>query len=459
MAALKLFSLANASAFLMANAVHQTAKQASLTAQGSSPTYTVELDDANSCLAEMNAAREAAGLKHFVTDASDEQLTWPPLTLEQGEDQKNPAWDPVCKALIGEDSADVGKSVVENGFKSGTYAYMALESDKPDCAAAVSHWKDAVNSRHSSLLLLHIFNFDTENMAALKLFSLASASAFLMANAVHQTAKQISLTAEGSSPTYTVELKDANVCLTEMNAAREAAGLEHFKTETSDGKLTWPSLTVQPKQEEKNPAWDPVCKALMGEDTEQLETGSDENGFQSGTYAFMALESATPDCAAAEESAGVEKSVAENGFKSGTYAYMALESETPDCAAAVSHWKDAVSNFTTIPPANKEETKIYSKQQNISFVALYNPQENAAADCRVVTCTRSAAPQAPGVGALSTGDYALLCMTTPEALTADAEPFNEDQWKKIKASITGSASAVAPSLLAVAIAAVGLLTL
>ncbi|CDJ28020.1 SAG family member [Eimeria mitis] len=145
---------------------------------------------------------------------------------------------------------------------------------------------------------------------------------------------------------------------------------------------------------------------------------------------------------------------------------MALESEKPDCAAAVSHWKDAVSNFTTIPPAKNDEAKLYDKQQNISFVAMYNPQENAAADCRVVTCTRSAAPQSPGeggVGGLSTGEgktgYALLCMTTPEALTAEAAPFNEEQWKKIKASITGSASAVAPSLLAVAIAAVGLVAL
>ncbi|CDJ32927.1 SAG family member [Eimeria mitis] len=252
-----------------------------------------------------------------------------------------------------------------------------------------------------------------------------------MANAVHQTAKQTSLTAEGSSPTYTVDLGisantwDDHVCLDEINAAREAAGLEHFKKDSSAG-LEWPPPTVESSQH--NTAWNPVCEALTAEDAEQ-----------------------------------VGKSVDQNGFKSGTYAYMELESATPDCAAAVSHWKDAVNNFTTIPPANKEQTTIYKTQQNISFVAMYNPQENAAADCRVVTCTRSAAPQAPGVGALSTDDgktgYALLCMTTPEALTADAEPFNEDQWKKIKASITGSASAVAPSLLAVAIAAVGLVAL
>ncbi|CDJ34860.1 SAG family member [Eimeria mitis] len=280
-------------------------------------------------------------------------------------------------------------------------------------------------------------------MAALKLFSLASASAFLMANAVHQTAKQTSLTAQGSSPTYTVKLgmtantcsdvcivrfsaEDANVCLEEMNASREAAGLKHFVKESSE--QPWPELTVQERQQQSNPAWDPVCKALIGEEEEQ-----------------------------------VEESTSAKGFKTGTYAYMALESATADCAAAVKHWKDAVSNFTTIPPANNNDTDLYKKQQNISFVALYNPQENAAADCQVVTCTQTAAAGNPEVQDANTDGgktgYALLCMTTPEALTKEAEPFNEEQWKKIKASITGSASAVAPSLLAVAIAAVGLLAL
>ncbi|CDJ28016.1 SAG family member [Eimeria mitis] len=265
-------------------------------------------------------------------------------------------------------------------------------------------------------------------MAALKLFSLASASAFLMANAVHQTAKQTSLTPSPASPTYTVDLDDTTVCLDEMNAAREAAGLKHFLTESE--QLTWPELKVQQREKQNNPAWDTVCKALIAEETEQLENSPDENGFKSGTYAFMAL-----------------------------------ESETPDCAAAVSHWKDAASNFTTIPPAKNDEGKLYDKQQNISFVALYNPQENAAADCRVVTCTLPAASTSTPetVNFRSTEKdkhgYALLCMTTPEALKDDEAPFTEEQWKKIKASITGSASAVAPSLLAVAIAALGLVAL
>ncbi|CDJ28558.1 SAG family member [Eimeria mitis] len=331
-------------------------------------------------------------------------------------------------------------------------------------------------------------------MAAFKLFSLASASAFLMANAVHQTAKQTSLKSDETSATYTVKLGKDPVCLDDINAAREAAGLEHFKTESS-ADLGLPSATMA-EDSQHNTAWDPVCEALTanvcilcfsaGDEPvclDEINAAREAAGlehFKTESSADLALPSVTveepsqhnaawdPVCEAltAEESAGVTKSATENGFKSGTYAYMELESEKPDCASAVSHWKDAVSNFTTIPPAKNGQTTLYNTQQNISFVALYNPLDDAAADCRVVTCTRSAATPSPGgggVAALSTGEgktgYALLCMTTPEALTAEAPPFDEEQWKKIKASITGSASAVAPSLLAVAIAAVGLLAL
>ncbi|CDJ34726.1 SAG family member [Eimeria mitis] len=262
-------------------------------------------------------------------------------------------------------------------------------------------------------------------MAALKLFSLASASAFLMANAVHQTAKQTSLTAQGSSPTYTVDLEDANVCLEEINTARQAAGLERFKEPSGD--LTWPQTSVA-KVEQPSTAWNPVCEALIAEDAEEEASNTDGNEFTSGTYAFMAL-----------------------------------ESETPDCAAAVSHWKDAVNNFTAIPPAKNNETKLYEKQQNVSLIALYNPSDDAAADCRVVTCTLPTGSQ-PSTSNMRSAEkekkgYALLCMTTPDALKGEDAPFDEEQWKKIKASITGSASAVAPSLLAVAIAAVGLVAL
>ncbi|CDJ34728.1 SAG family member [Eimeria mitis] len=264
-------------------------------------------------------------------------------------------------------------------------------------------------------------------MAALKLFSLASASVLVMANAVHQNAKQSPLTTRAVTATYTVNLGTAGVCLDEINAAREKAGLTHFK-EASDGEHQLPKAEVEETDSPHTSPWDPVCKALIEEEAEKPQESRESNGFNSGTYAFMAL-----------------------------------ESETPDCAAAVNHWKDAASNFTTIPPPKKNELNLYDKQQNVSFVALYNPSNNAAADCRVVTCTRPAASDNSPSNFRSTAEekkgYALLCMTTPEALKDNEAPFTDEQWNKIKASLTGSAAAVAPSLLAVAIAALGLLAL
>ncbi|CDJ28018.1 SAG family member [Eimeria mitis] len=248
---------------------------------------------------------------------------------------------------------------------------MVLESEKPDCAAAVSHWKDAVN------------NFTT------------------------------------------------------IPPAKNAAAVKHWKDAVNN------FTTIPPAK---------------NDDTDLYK--------KQQNISFVALYNPSNDAAAdcREESADVTKSGNENEFQAGTYAYMVLESEKPDCAAAVSHWKDAVNNFTTIPPAKDDQTTLYKTQQNISFVALYNPSNDAAADCRVVTCTRAAASEPPQVVYNRSTDggktgYALLCMTTPEALKESEAPFTEDQWKKIKASITGSASAVAPSLLAVAIAAVGLLAL
>ncbi|CDJ36211.1 SAG family member [Eimeria mitis] len=264
-------------------------------------------------------------------------------------------------------------------------------------------------------------------MAALKLFSLASASVLVMANAVHQTAKESPLTTKAVTATYTVNLGNTGECLAEINAAREAAGLAHFQV-AKEEQHQWPKTDIEEPESSQASPWKPVCDALIAEDTEQQGGELEENGFESGTYAFMALESATPDC-----------------------------------AAAVKHWKDAVSNFTTIPPPKNKEPELYAKQQNVSLIALYNPSENAAADCRVVTCTRPGASDNSQSNFRSTAEekkgYALLCMTTPEALEDDEAPFTDEQWNKIKASITGSASAVAPSLLAVVVAAVGLLAL
>ncbi|CDJ33878.1 SAG family member [Eimeria mitis] len=263
-------------------------------------------------------------------------------------------------------------------------------------------------------------------MTALKLFSLASASAFLMANAVHQTAKQSQLTPSEGSATYTVNLGKTPVCLAEINNAREAAGLAHFKEATDE---MWPTSGLQRSQQQANP-WDPVCKALIAKDSEEEET---------------------------------PKNAGTSEFKSATYAFMALTTDQADCAAAVDHWKDAVNNFSSLPPSKAEDKELYDKPENVSFVAMYNPSESAIADCRVVTCTETPAnpDQAESFSSRNNGEaktgYALLCMTTPDLMTATSPaPFSEDQWSKIKASLTGSASVAAPSLIAFAIAALGL---
>ncbi|CDJ33880.1 SAG family member [Eimeria mitis] len=261
-------------------------------------------------------------------------------------------------------------------------------------------------------------------MAALKIFSLASASALLMANAVHQTPKQTPLTARGVSSTYTVNLGETAVCLAEINDAREAAGLAHFVA-ASNGEFAWPA-TSREDSGETSDAWDPVCSALIAKDSgDEAKTGT-------GT----------------------------SEFKSGTYAFMALSTDQVDCAAAVDHWQDALNNFTSLPPSKAEGDSLYDKPENVSFVAMYNPSGSAAADCRVVTCT-----QTPSKSELSnlrssneakTG-YALLCLTTPDLMKDESSaPFSEDQWSKIKASLTGSASVAAPSLIAFVIAALGL---
>ncbi|CDJ30052.1 SAG family member [Eimeria mitis] len=264
-------------------------------------------------------------------------------------------------------------------------------------------------------------------MATLKIISLAAASALLMAKVAQGDAEQGGGPDGEGSTTYTVDLGKPGVCLAEINAARGGAGLAHFLAD-EEGLKTWPTTGAEALNGEAKP-WDPVCAALLKKEEEiTVQQGSEGSGFPSGTYAFMALDTAEADC-----------------------------------AAAVSYWKEAASNFTSLPPSKTDGAELYEKQHNASFIALYNPSDKATADCRIVTCTQSAS-LTPTVfssrsGAGEQKGYALLCMTTPDALEDNEAPFTEEQWNKIKASLTGSAPAVAPSLLVFAVAALGVLFL
>ncbi|CDJ40616.1 SAG family member [Eimeria tenella] len=234
--------------------------------------------------------------------------------------------------------------------------------------------------------------------------------------------------AAGTTVNYTAKIGGSVECLGEVNAAREAAGFANFiKAETEKEKITDPGSTELPEG-----GWKDLCEHLIPAPPEAYNAQTSAEAFQDGTYAFKSLADADPNC-----------------------------KETVD------YWKAAYKNFTGLPPSKSKDEKLYNNQDNVSFVALYNPSSNATADCRVVTCTQTntTTPQPDTVSrdgnteATKKG-YALICKTTPAAFENDASaPFTQEQWDKIRSSLTGSASVAAPSLVALAIVTFGITTL
>ncbi|CDJ62587.1 SAG family member [Eimeria necatrix] len=227
--------------------------------------------------------------------------------------------------------------------------------------------------------------------------------------------------------TYTASLGESVECLAEANAAREAAGLANFKDAEEQDKLSNP----EPPELADGSQWKKLCEHLIP----QTETGA--------------------------------QSRSTNPFEAGTYAFKSLTAAKPDCKETVDYWKAAYKNFTGLPPSKNDAETLYDDQDNVSFVALYNPSSNATADCRVVTCTQTNTSTAGPVGATTDEGsetakrgYALLCKTMPAAFASDTSaPFTQEQWDKIISSLTGSASIEAPSLIALAIVTFGITTL
>ncbi|CDJ40605.1 SAG family member, partial [Eimeria tenella] len=230
---------------------------------------------------------------------------------------------------------------------------------------------------------------------------------------------------QGSPPTinYTATLGKSVKCLSEVSAVREAAGLGNFKQASDVDKIS------DPKQGnlDDGSQWKNICEYLIP-DTQPVAASNPENPFKEGTYAFMSLTAAEPNC-----------------------------------KDTVDHWKAAFKNFTGLPPSESQAGNLYNNQDNVSFVALYNPSSDATADCRVVTCTKttteneetqSVSEQSPEYG------YALICKTMPSAFPdGNSAPFTQDQWDKISSSLTGSASTATPGLGAFLIVAVSMTAL
>ncbi|CDJ67858.1 SAG family member [Eimeria necatrix] len=152
-------------------------------------------------------------------------------------------------------------------------------------------------------------------------------------------------------------------------------------------------------------------------------------------------------------------------FQDGTYAFKSLTAAKPDCKETVDYWKAAYKNFTGLPPPKTESETLYKDQDNVSFVALYNPSYSATADCRVVTCTQTTTPATDdeanyAAGGNTKNGYALICKTMPAAFESDGSAlFTQEQWDRIVSSLTGSASIAVPSFVALAIVAFGVTTL
>ncbi|CDJ40606.1 SAG family member (sag5) [Eimeria tenella] len=217
---------------------------------------------------------------------------------------------------------------------------------------------------------------------------------------------------QGNQPTikYTASRGENVICLGEVNTAREAAGLPNFGEASGDGQLSDPGTSeLQPDTE-----WRKLCEYLIPTQTEPAKAASAAKPFEQGIYAFKSLTTAEPNC-----------------------------------KEAVDYWKSAFKNFSGLPPSKSQAGQLYNSQDNVSFVALYNPSSDATADCRVITCTKTTttggSEQQSDPQESKEYGYGMICKTIPTAFTNnDSVPFTQDQWDRIISSLTGSASVAIP---------------
>ncbi|CDJ30464.1 SAG family member [Eimeria mitis] len=312
------------------------------------------------------------------------------------------------------------------------------------------------------------------------------------------------------NPSYDLVSTKSGACLTEINAAREHAGLTGFAQATATGPddnlpldnaaQLWrlpcdplaSALVSTEAASEQNPSYD-LVSTKSGACLTEINAAREH----AGLTAFAQATATGPDenlpldnaaqlwrlpCDPLASEGEVSKTKNELFFRT-AFAYLQLPSATPNCTEAVDHWKAAFTNFKDydLPPANDLTTQLYSTRDNTSFVAIYNPAKNATIDCRVSTCTKTTVsqPQPDGEGEPHVAIYnpaknatidcrvstctkttvsqpdgegepvrnqesahSLLCLPTPDILTLHGDPpFTKEEWEKIKSSFTQSGSA------------------
>ncbi|CDJ51395.1 SAG family member [Eimeria brunetti] len=160
----------------------------------------------------------------------------------------------------------------------------------------------------------------------------------------------------------------------------------------------------------------------------------------------------------------------------GTYAYAVQDGTNANSEAAVKNWKEALSNFSSLPPEYSEDTEPYNNPQNISFISLVNRKDNPKVDCVYFTCPAKPADpdQDSDTGGLEHGPEgrnkkqrsgnentvdkevkALRCVITPNALIASTAPYTQSQWDQVTTGLSENAAAGVPTPLGFAAAAVG----
>ncbi|CDJ63162.1 SAG family member [Eimeria necatrix] len=207
---------------------------------------------------------------------------------------------------------------------------------------------------------------------------------------------------QAESASITGTAKTLN-CLAAMNEARTAAGLAEFKPAAEQGQML-PENPAAKSDIQAAELWEEICQEIAGTDSARTEAQK----------------------------------------LKGTFMYYRGED---DCTAAVQHWKDGFSLFNNeLPPVYKAlgSPEVYTDKA-VSFVALYNPKADPVASCAFATCTKGDAAAlskshgGPALRRLS-GEKpttAVICLTNPAALTADAAPFKEEEWQKIVHAIAG----------------------
>ncbi|CDJ31543.1 SAG family member [Eimeria mitis] len=275
-------------------------------------------------------------------------------------------------------------------------------------------------------------------MPVLRLLTVVSASLLLLAKADANGSEPPQTSPTTTKTTYAVKLGKDGTCLSEINDARKKAGFNDFVIPQAETKEK--RLPEQGEPDSDNYAewvWKPVCDVLIPQEATGKSSDTD----------------------------------AGKKFVSGTYAFQVVDAASPSCTAVVEKWKNAYSNFNGLPPPNTDSQELYTSRENISFVAMYNPSDDATADCRVVTCTRKITTTPQGVlsdvgeeeeeetpkNEETKEGSALICMTTPDVLPDNSEnpPFTEEQWGQIVTAFEGSASAVLPTFLGLVAALLG----